>query len=161
MVEGYKCFNSDLTNRYGEKFEVGKVYSKEGTIKFGNDGNGFHICANLEDTLRYFDGFNEIKIAKVILTGTIVCHEDEYNGYYDMYAGEYLYIEKVLTRQEIIDYALSLSNYRINRFISLFRLNEEEIKLFKEKFKNDQSILDTIAYYQENDHNVYKKKKSF
>ncbi len=56
---GYKCFNSDLTNRYGSKFEVGKTYHAKGDIKFGNNGNGFHMCKNMEDTLRYFDAFND------------------------------------------------------------------------------------------------------
>ena len=52
-------FNDDLTNRYGTKFEVGKTYHANGDIKFGNDGNGFHMCKNIEDTLRYFDAFND------------------------------------------------------------------------------------------------------
>ena len=25
-VVGYKAFNKDLTNRYGKKFEIGKIY---------------------------------------------------------------------------------------------------------------------------------------
>ena len=53
-IYGYKCFNSDMTNRYGKKFELGKVYSTDGKVKFGNSGNGFHFCKNIEDTLRYF-----------------------------------------------------------------------------------------------------------
>ena len=58
MVLGYKCFNEDLTNRYGFKFEVGNTYKVDGIIKFGIDGNGFHMCERLEDTLRYFDAMN-------------------------------------------------------------------------------------------------------
>ena len=54
---GYKCFNENLTNRYNTKFEIGKIYHVNGNIKFGNNGNGFHICKNLEDTLRYFNSF--------------------------------------------------------------------------------------------------------
>lgn len=26
-IIGYKCFNEDFTNRYGEKFEIGKTYN--------------------------------------------------------------------------------------------------------------------------------------
>ena len=55
---GYKCFNENLINRYGTKFEIGKIYHANGNIKFGNKGNGFHLCKNLEDTLRYFKSFN-------------------------------------------------------------------------------------------------------
>ena len=48
MIKGYKCFNKGLINRYGKKFEVGKIYHQDGDIKFGINGNGFHMCSNLE-----------------------------------------------------------------------------------------------------------------
>ena len=35
-------------NNYGKKFSVGKIYITSGTIKFGNNGNGFHLCKNIE-----------------------------------------------------------------------------------------------------------------
>lgn len=67
MITGYKCFNKDLINRYGMQFEVGKIYSVNGNISFGNNGNDFHMCVRLEDTLRYFDSFTqEIDICEVI-----------------------------------------------------------------------------------------------
>ena len=50
-VKGYKAFNKGLTNRYGRKFEIGKQYSLDGKISFGNDGNGFHFCKNIEEVL--------------------------------------------------------------------------------------------------------------
>lgn len=97
---GYKCFNDDLTNRYGTKFEVGKTYHANGDIKFGNDGNGFHMCKNIEDTLRYFDAFNDnIRICLVYGFGEFNEYDDEYNGYYDMYSYEYLTILKELSRE--------------------------------------------------------------
>lgn len=34
MVEGYKCFDKGLINRYGEKFEIGKIYHVVGIVKF-------------------------------------------------------------------------------------------------------------------------------
>ena len=65
-IRGYKAFNKDMTNRYGVEFKVGSVYEVEGDARFGNDGNGFHFCKRLEDTLRYFDGMgDEIQIAEV------------------------------------------------------------------------------------------------
>ena len=89
MIKGYKCFNKNLINRYGIPFEVGKTYKVDGNISFGNNGNGFHMCVNLEDTLRYFDGFNtEIDICEVIGDGNFVLFEDNYYGYYDMYSFE-------------------------------------------------------------------------
>lgn len=154
---GYKCFNDDLTNRYGTKFEVGKTYHANGDIKFGNDGNGFHMCKNIEDTLRYFDAFNDnIRICLVYGFGEFNEYDDEYNGYYDMYSYEYLTILKELSREEIINYALNICEYRLKRFISLYKLNIDEIELFKSKFYNNDNILKCIKYYQENNEDVYK-----
>ena len=156
MFNGYKCFDKGLINRYGIKYEVGKLYHCDGQITFGNNGNGFHVCKRLEDTLRYFDAMNkEIDIAKVKCYGKYEEYEDDYNGYYDMYAYEYMEIEKVLTREEIINYGLKLYEFRAKRFISLYKLTPEEINLFKEKYQNNIDILNTIAYYQEGDKEVY------
>ena len=164
MFKGYKCFNRGLTNRYGKQFEVGVPYHCTNEIKFGNDGNGFHVCKRLEDTLRYFDAMdNSVDIAKVTCDGKYDSFEDDYNGYYDMYAFEYLFIEKVLTRDEIIAYALNLYDMQVKRFISQFRLTDDEISLFKQKFHNNIAVLNTIAYYQEGDkeafNNPYRKIK--
>lgn len=157
---GYKCFNEDLTNRYGTKFEVGKTYHLKGNIKFGNDGNGFHMCKNMEDTLRYFDAFNgSVRICLVNGFGKFHKHDDEYNGYYDMYSYEYLTILKELTHEETINYALNLCEYRVKRFISLYKLNKDEIELFKNKFYDNDNVLKCIKYYQENMEDVYKLEK--
>ena len=79
MFYGYKCFDKELINRYGTIFEVGKLYHSDNEIKFGNDGNGFHVCKRLEDTLRYFDAMNgEVDIAKVKCYGNYQKYEDEY-----------------------------------------------------------------------------------
>ena len=156
MFNGYKCFDKGLINRYGTKFEVGKLYHTDNEIKFGNDGNGFHVCKRLEDTLRYFDAMNgEVDIAKVKCYGNYQKYEDEYNDYYDMYAFEYMIIDKVLTREEIINYGIHLYEMQVKRFISGFRLTKEEIIMFKEQFKKNQNILNTIAYYQEGDKEVF------
>ena len=157
MILGYKCFDEGLINRYGKKFEIGTVYHEENDIKFHY--NGFHMCLNLEDTLRYFDAFNSsVDIAKVIGYGNIDEYSDEYNGFYDMYATEYLKIMYVLSRDEIIDYALKLSSERIKRFISLYKLNKEEIMLFQEKYSKNADVLDAIDYYQLGNNKIYQKK---
>ena len=44
MIEGYKCFNADFTNQYGKKFEVGKIYTATGKIKFKNKLWNDKIC---------------------------------------------------------------------------------------------------------------------
>ena len=55
MIKGYKAFNSDKTNRYGFPFESGNTYSVDGEIKFGNEGNGYHLCTSTSDVFRYVD----------------------------------------------------------------------------------------------------------
>lgn len=159
-IIGYKCFNNDMTNRYGMKFEIEKIYLTKGIIKFGINGNGFHLCKNIEDTLRYFDAMNNsVNICIVKGSKNVVNYYDEYNGYYDMFAVEQIEILKRLTRKEIIDTAIDLNDIRIKRFISGYRLSRNEINLFKEKFKNCNDVLDVISYYQEEKLDVYTKKR--
>jgi len=149
-IIGYKCFNKDMTNRYNIPFEIGCSYQMTGKIKFGNYGNGFHMCKNLEDTLRYFDyENNDIAICLVKGSGNIVEHADEYYGYYEMYAVEKIEIIRLLTREEIINYALNLKEIRIKKFINCFKLTKEEIILFKERYKDKRDVLEYIIYYQE------------
>ena len=156
MIKGYKCFNKNLINRYGIPFEVGKTYSASGDISFGNNGNGFHMCLNLEDTLRYFDGFNsEIDICEVIGDGNFVLFEDNYYGYYDMYSVEKIQIIKKLSREEIIDKMLNSIEFRVIRFIQGYKLSPFELQLFKDRFANNISILNAISYYQEGNLDIY------
>ena len=134
VVKGYKCFNKDFTNRYGIKFEVGKIYISISPAIFGINSKRFHLCKNLEDTFRYFDAISDdIKICEVIGSGHIVTYADEYYGYYDMYAVEKLEIKKELTHDEIINYGLNLNSISVKRFIQGFKLTDEEIFMFKEK----------------------------
>ena len=81
-------------------FEEGKTNKVDGNIKFGVNGNGFHFCKRLEDTLRYIDD-KDPKIARVIGRGTIDEGFDDYNGYYDMYASSIIDIKYFLMREEI------------------------------------------------------------
>ena len=159
-VKGYKCFNKGLVNRYGLIFEVGKTYHTDENIQFGNEGHGFHMCKRMEDTFRYFDTLNgQIDICEVTGSGKIHEVADEYNGYYDMYACEYLRIDKLLTREEIIYYGLNLYKEAVCRFIQTLKLTPEEIALFKIKYKNDAEVLAYLAYYQENDKEVFERKE--
>lgn len=161
LIYGFKCFNKGLTNRYGQKFEIGKVYHCNKEIKFGNRGHGFHIALRLEDTLKFFA--DNIEIAYVKCFGKYDeikdSKENEYNDNYDMYAYEYMVIEKVLTREEIISYGLKLSQTRVQKFLMYFRLSETEKKMFREKFKENEFILNIIAYYQDGNKEVFNYKK--
>ena len=130
FVIGYKGFNKDFTNRYGNKFEIGKVYHADGEIKWGNNGNGFHLCTNIEDCFRYVDSDTSV-INEVIGFGKMKEYDDEYYGYYDMYVCENLRIVRVISREEIISMMLHTYADRRNRFIRDFNLTEEELKLFE------------------------------
>ena len=160
MLNCYKCFNSELESQYGDKFYPNVIYHTDGKIKFQQ--NGFHMCANLEDTLRYFDSFNnQIIIANVIGFGNYDKYDDYYNEYFDMFATEYMMIEHVLEREEITSYALKLSDTRLKRFLSLYKLNEFELELFKRKYYKDNFIMPTIEYYQSNKNKILVKKTMF
>ena len=155
-VKGYKCFHNGLTNSYGRNFSIGQIYISSKILKFGNNGHGFHFCKNIEDTFRFFDTENkDVCVCEVTGSGKIIECNDEYNGYYNMYCAEKLKIERLLTREEVIHIGLNLNDIRVKRFISTFSLTEEEIQLFKEKYSNNIDILNAIAYYQENDKDVY------
>ena len=148
-IHGFKSFNMDYTNIHGMKFEVGKSYHASGIIKFGTHGDGFHFCYRLEDTIRYSDydcsnPLRDVQIARVIGSGIIDEGEDTYNEYFDMYASSDLYIEKFLTREEIIQYALKLPEMRLKRFLSLYKLSESELINFIGKYSCCDSI---IKYY--------------
>lgn len=159
-VIGYKCFNEDMTNRYGKQLEVGKVYTALGDVEFGNDAlHGFHMCKNMEDTFIYFKSKEEdVSICLVKGTGKIVTAEDDYKGSYDMYSVENLEILKKLSREEIIDYGLNLHSFRAEKFVRDFKLNDDEIEMFKEKYKNDYGVLQYIDYYQLNNKEAFNRK---
>lgn len=155
-MKGYKCFNKDMTNLYGDKFEVGKKYSIIGKLKVGTNGNGFHICRNFEDTLKYFGAFNtEIVICEVSGSGSILSSWDDYYGY-EKYAVSELEIIRVVPREEIIEMALNFNEERVLRFIQLFKLTEDEINKFSKVFANYIRILKAIEYYQKGNKKVYK-----
>lgn len=158
-VIGYKCFNKGLINSYGKKFSLGKIYITKVMLKPGIHGNGFHMCKNVEDCFRYFDtSKKDIQVCKVVGSGKTIEYSDEYNGYYDLFCVEKLEILNVLSREELINIGLSLNELRAERFVSTLSLTQEEIELFKEKYKKIDFVLKAIAYYQENDKDVYNRK---
>ena len=159
MQKGYKTFNKDLTNRYGMKWEVGKIYHQKGVPKFGNDGNGFHFCKRLEDTLRYFPAMEEeVLIAKITSLGEEASYQDEYNGYYDMFATTSLRIDHIMTREEVLEEALTMPPHRVVRFIQGYRLEKKEIEKFQATFQKEREVEDAIAYYQEGKKDVYEER---
>lgn len=159
-IEGYKAFNEDMTNRYGLKFEEGKIYSIEGPLVFGNTGNGFHFCKRLEDTLRYFPvtSINDsIKIAKVIGFDEVTEFYDDYYGYYDMYVARKIKIEKILLHKEIVDMFLNTSDERVVRFLTNFKLTSIEKELYRLRYSDSCKVMLAMSYYQDGDKEAYSK----
>ena len=167
-IYGYKCFYSDGKNRYGKDIVIGKIYSTDKKIRYGNNGHGYHFCERLEDTFRFFtsdeSGLCE-NICICMVRGFGEIHErledrvvEMDDGYYGLYACQNLEIIRVLSRKEIIDYGLNLCSKRAVRFVSLLKLNSDEIEEFKDKFRNNQSVIDAIYYYQLKDLDLYNRK---
>ena len=162
MLEGYKGFSKGLINAYGMKFELYKDYKvdiSEKILEYGVDGYGFHFAKRLEDCLRYYNGLDEeIEIAQVIALGNVLESYDDYYGYYDLYVTDHIYIEHVLTREEIINYIKNANPLRIERFIMEYKLTSEEIEFILKENPDNERIMDAIDYYQYGNKYVYEKK---
>lgn len=67
-MKGYKVFNSDWTCR-GFQYEVGKTYemNDEPIICI----QGFHFCIDPKDCFRYYDFWDDVKIAEIEALGDI------------------------------------------------------------------------------------------
>lgn len=161
-LEGYKAFKKGLFNRYGVQFKEHQDYVVDlqgEDLKYGNNGNGFHFAKRLEDCLRYYNGFEEeIDIAKVVSLGDFKESFDDYYGYYDLYVTNHLYIDHVMTREEILNYIIGVNNFRVVRFIQGYKLTPLEIMELLKKYPNDNSIIDAIKYYQYHDDTAYVKR---
>jgi len=150
---GYKSYDG---NKIKEEDILNKHFHLDGEIKFHK--RGYHFCERIEDTLRYSGGINNpnIIIAKIEANNIIDEGSDEYYGFFDMYATSDLYVDKILTRKEIIEYFLNENNEdRVKRFIESYKLNEVEIELFKLKYIDNVLLTKIIEYYQENKKDVF------
>ena len=158
-IRGFKAFNHHLLTRYGVKLEVGMTYYTDKQIKYGNNGNGFHFCKNLADTLRFFDGMNEkVDICEVIGSEEIIEREDDYNGYYEMYVCKKLHIIKELSRDEILKIVLGNSEEQIIKLIKGYKLSPKECETILRTRNNNINISDTIDYFQFKKLDTYQKK---
>lgn len=157
-IEGYKVFTSDFKAMGNIKFSVGMHKHIEGKIKAGPvDGNGFHLCINFEDTFRYADE-NPI-LCEVIGYGTISDeYVDNYNEYDGIYACSDLYVKRVVPREEIIEMAKTLPQYKLERLITTYNMTDEEIEKI-EKTNKIKRIKQYIDYYHRNNKNAFKEWK--
>ena len=155
-LEGYKVFDSDFKTFNGMQFREGMHAHTSGPIKAGAiDGHGFHLCLNIEDVFRYAKD-NPV-LCEVIGFGEI-SHEytDEYNGYYDIYACSDIYIKRVVPRQEIIEIAKDLPDYRLERLIGTYKMTDLEINEIISSLHGKEKVLKAIRYYHFGDKNAYK-----
>ena len=143
-VVGFKAFNKGLITRQGEQLELKKIYEIEEHPSFGK--RGFHMCENLEDTLRYFDCDN-IDICRVEGYPEIVKYVDDYNVSGEMYSCQKIKLTHIMTEEEIIEEADKMNMFSFHTFSSLYKLNEEQIKYFVEKYINENWILENIIYH--------------
>ncbi len=165
-VHGYKAFDSNCCNRHGIYFEAGKTYSAIGNISFGVQSTaGFHMCKNMEDTFRYVDADEEeVEIAEVTGRGNIVARNDEYYGYFDMYAVEEITIERFLSRDEIINYFLfgeNVNEDRVCRMLQTFKIGAEEIEQFRERYGTNENIITYLEYYQIGDKTAFERRNQY
>ena len=152
-IIGYKAYNKGLTNQFGEKFEIGKEYVSNSKIKWKKQG--YHFAERLEDVLRYYNGFDEIDICLVMGYGDI--HKD-YDSYYDYetIVSSHLKIIRILSREEIITYAQTLSDQRLCRFVSGYKLTEDEIELLTTG--RSELVQKYVRYYQYGEEDVFRRK---
>ena len=160
-MKGYKLLDIGLINEYGFKYEINKLYTLNGTLKWNY--NGFHFCTHIEDTLRYRDKEKEsFEIVEIESLGNLVDGsnmENDYYGYETGYATDMFKITRIISREELIDIVLSSKNInRVIRLISSIQLTEYEINQITELYADNQ-IIQYINYYQYNDKEAFSLKK--
>lgn len=161
-VKGYKAFNKDATNRYGQPFTEGETYQVEGEVKFGNDGNGYHMCTSLSDVFRYVNATeDDVLVALVTGRGKYDKYDDTYYGYYDMYSFEEMTIDKFLPREEVIERMLNSPAHEVKKFLITCRLSEEEKVLFARKFRSNLEVIKCLLYYHFGCTEIYKSDYNF
>lgn len=156
-MNGYKVLDKGLINQYGFKYEIGKTYYLNGKLKYRT--NGFHFCKRVEDTFRFISSRDaEIDVVEIEASGNIEEYEDDYYGFYDMYASDIFKIKRIIDREEYIDMIINSNTYdRVKRLIQLLKLNKSEIIKIRNKYNNTLDFY--IDYYQ--DEKQLKLKKEF
>ena len=153
---GYKAFNN-MQDRFGNTYQLDVVYEVVGPVKFRK--NGFHFCKNIEDVFRYYDGFDDnTVVCRVVGFGELDEYDDEMHEYFDMYSSSKLRILKVLSRNEILQTVLNNGVVSMLRFISGYKLTDEEIDIILSMY-HETLVEDYISYYQRGDKEVFQRKR--
>lgn len=146
----YKAFNkvdedNCLVNNYGNTFKIGVTYKIDKDIKYGCDGYGFHFASMFVDTFRFVNSDTPI-LCEVLVSGNIINHDDEYNGYYDMGVSKTMKIIRIIPRLEVIEMAYNLNSHDKNKFLVTYPLTDNEFEYFKTGLKNISEF--TYAKYR-------------
>ena len=158
-VTGFKAFNTDILESL-EKNNEGKIIIQKDTKE--KYKNGIYLAKNIEDSLKYVDRTKEISIAKVKGFDNV---EERYNSFYEfygIYTADNVEIQKILSRKQIINEVLKGKNndFRIQRFISLYKLTDEEIDTLRKECQGIVKNLDKyIEYYQYGQEDAFTRKR--
>ena len=144
---GYMALKVDGTDKYGDKFELGKSYHVDGPIRarFGSKSDGFRFCTNVAETFRFIDS-EDVKVAVVEATGQFDSSLDEYNDY-EIYACSDLSLIKYLTREEIINLTLLEGRRSIEKLVKTYKVNEEERDILLNHVRGDNQMIGYVLYY--------------
>lgn len=156
VIQGYKAFvlkDDKLTDRYGNTYELEKQYHVDGDIKFKK--NGYHLCINPEDTLRYVDAFNDnVVITSVLGSGNLNRYDDDYYEYDDMYAVSDMKILKMYTKEELLENQAKASR-NIKRFIDGYNLNLNDLYYILDNYRGIENDLRRYMMLYLINHKVY------
>ena len=90
----------------------------------------------------------EVDLTEVEGSGELQLYEDDYYGYYDMYASSEIEIKRIVPREEYMSIILGSHNPdRVKRLITTMKLNDDEIEAIKKQYKELDFYID---YYQIN-----------
>ena len=96
-------------------------------------------------------------VAEVTCWGEYDLREDPdtFEGYYELYAFSDMYIDRFMTREEIIEKMLNANELDVLKFLRTFTCTDDEIRLFADKFKNNYRVLMVILYYHYHNEGTY------
>ena len=162
QVKGFKAFNADMTNLYGQPFKENEIYRipSDKKLTAGTKGTGIHFTLHLEDAFHYFEAIQQpVKVARVSALGKVVTFNDpfEYYGFYDICATDTLRIDHIMTREEILTHMLTTPGANLLTFIRDYKLENNETEQILTRFPNNINISLAIDYYQRNDKDTYYK----
>ena len=150
-MKGFMCFYEDMTDLQNDSYEIGRKYNEE------DKGKKFTIYKNLEDSLRnYHAEINDVIICIVegLEGGRKI--EDTVYEFIERYEFDSIKILKRVPREFVIEYGLNLYDFRLERFLSSYKLTDEEKDKFRLKFGKDPNSKSTIDYYINGKKDAYK-----